>query len=117
MIIKSQEQSEDVSNIYRGAFEIDKKGEVREIRESLIVNEEMGQVRAIAEFLEDGYEKQEVTFTTYFSPLKLNDIISIYSPENRIPKKLSKDRFIVKKIIHTFKDGVAQTKITGVRYD
>jgi hypothetical protein len=103
--------------IYTGAFSIDRKGGVKEIKNNLITSETIAEVRAKAEFLEYGYDKQEVEFTTYFSDLKINDIIKIYAPSYRIPKELNKDRFIVKNVKHYFKNGNIKTRIRAVRYD
>ena len=118
MQIKSNKiTTETTDHIYKGTFEIDRSGEPKEINESLLTDEASAMLRVTAEFLEYGYDKQEVEFTTYFIPLKINNIISISAPDYRIPKDLSKDRFIVKKVTHYFKDGVIKTKIKGVRYD
>jgi len=116
MIIKSNKI--DISNnLYNNIYEIEKKGESKEINEPLISNETIANTRAVAEFLEYGYDKQTVEFTTYFAPLKINSIISIYAPDYRIPKDLTKDRFIVRKLTHLFKNGVVKTKVKAVRYD
>jgi len=92
-------------------------GDVKEILSPLLTTEESAKNRAIAELLEYGTLKQEVEFTTYFTDLKVNDIISIYAPKYRIPKDLTKDRFIVKSVTHNFADGYAKTTIKAVRYD
>jgi len=117
MLIKSQQIQENQTPLYSGVFEIDRKGESKEINDSLIANETIATLRATSEFLEYGYDKQEVEFSTYFAPLKINDIIEVYAPTYRIPRDLTKTKFIVKKITHYFKDGVIKTKIKAVRYD
>ena len=118
MIINSSKiTTEDSNSTYKDTYEIDRKGESKEVSDALITTEEIALTRATAEFLEYGYDKQTVEFTTHFSPLKINDIISIYAPNYRIPKDLKKDRFIVKKVTHLFQDGVIKTKLKGVRYD
>ena len=117
MIINSTTQ-ETTTALYKGAFQkATLKGETKEVHEPLITHFTVGIARARAEFLEYGHDKQEVEFTTYFSPIKINSIIKVYAPKYRIPKNLEKDRFIVKKIAHIFKDGVVKTKIKAVRYD
>ena len=116
MLIKSQEITQNENFLYSDVYEIDRDGEIKEIRDEFIVNEDIALKRAIAEFLEFG-EKQEVEFITYFAPLKINDIIKISAPTKRIPKELNKDRFIIKNIRHYFKNGVIKTKIKAVRYD
>jgi len=117
MLIKSQQIQENKTPLYSGVFEIERSGGSKEITDSFIINEDIARLRAISEFLEFGYDRQEVEFITYFSPLKINDIIEFYAPSYRIPKDLTKTRFIVKKITHYFKDGVIKTKIKAVRYD
>lgn len=93
------------------------KGEAKNISEPLIRDEEAAQRRAIAEFINGGLDKQEVEFETYFVDLKINDVISLYAPKKRIPKDLTKDRFIAKEITHIFSDGYLKTKIRAERYD
>ena len=115
-MITSKETTTEIP-LYRDSYEIDREGSTKEINDNFIIDEVTAEKRAIAEFLECGYDKQEVEFTTYFSPLKINDIISIYAPDYRIPKELNKDRFIVKNIKHYFKNGYLKTKIKAVRYD
>jgi len=115
-MITSKETITEVP-LYRDSYEIDREGDTKEITEPFIIDEVTAEKRAIAEFLEFGYDKQEVEFTTYFAPLKINDIISVYAPDYRIPKELNKDRFIVKNIKHYFKSGYLKTKIKAVRYD
>jgi len=117
MQIKSQTINNNKKHLYTGGFEIDRKGEIKEIFEDLIVNEEIAKKRAIAEFLEYGYNKQIVEFETYFVDVKVNDIIKVYAPSYRVPAELNKDRFIVKKVTHYFKDGFIRTKIKAIRYD
>ncbi len=117
MLIKSQQIQENKTPLYSGVFEIEREGESKEIKDSLITDENTATLRATSEFLESGYDKQEVEFSTYFAPLKINDIIEVYAPTYRIPKDLAKTRFIIKKITHYFKDGVIKTKIKAVRYD
>ena len=117
MIINSTSQQTDQTTLFKGAYKLDRKGEVKEISEPLIIDDTVATLRVKAEFLEYGYDKQEVDFTTYFTPLKINSIIKIYAPNYRIPKNLEKDRFIVKKVTHTFKDGIIKTKLKAIRYD
>ena len=117
MIIKSNEISQNQTPLYSGVFEIERKGESKEITDSFIINEEIATLRAISEFLEFGYDKQEVEFVTYFAPLKINDVIEIYAPSYRIPKDLTKKRFIIKGITHYFNSGYINTKIKAIRYD
>jgi len=117
MLIKSNQIQENKTPLYTGVFEIGRKGESKEITDNFITNETIAALRATSEFLENGYNKQEVEFSTYFAPLKINNIIEVYAPTYRIPKDLTKTRFIVKKITHYFKDGVIKTKIKAVRYD
>ena len=117
MIINSTSQQTDQTTLFKGAYKLDRKVEVKEISEPLITDDTVATLRVKAEFLEYGYDKQEVDFTTYFTPLKINSIIKIYAPNYRIPKNLEKDRFIVKKVTHTFKDGIIKTKLKAIRYD
>ena len=98
-------------------YELNKQGKAKEINSPYIINDSIAQKRATAEFLEYGYDKQTVEFTTLFNPLKLNEIISISAPEMRIPKELNKDRFIVKNIKHSFSSGYMKTTIKAIRYD
>jgi len=116
MIVKSNDIEENVS-LYRNIYEIDRDGESKEIQDNFIIDETIATKRAIAEFLEFGYDKQEVEFTTYFVDLKINDIISISAPDYRVPRELNKDIFIVKNVKHYIKAGYLKTKIKAVRYD
>jgi len=102
---------------YTALFEIEKAGKTKEISSPYITTNITAGRRATAEFLEYGYDKQTVEFTTFFSPLKLNEIISISAPEIRIPKDLDKDRFIVKNVKHSFSSGYMKTTIKAIRYD
>ena len=117
MLVKSQKIQNSETFLYSGVFSIDREGEEKEIFESYIANDSSAQLRAIAEFLENGYDKQEVEFETYFIDLDINDIISIYAPSYRIPAELNKDRFIVKSISHIYQEGKLKSKIKAVRYD
>jgi len=117
MLIKSQEIQENPPAIYSGVFEIDRDGESKEITDNFITTNTTATLRAISEFLEFGYDKQVVEFSTYFAPLRPNDIIEVHAPTYRIPKDLTKTRFIIKGISHYFKDGYVKTKIKAVRYD
>ena len=94
-----------------------KNGIVKEIIEPKILVEDVADERARAEFLEYGYTKQVVEFTTDFIDLEIHDIISIYAPNKRIPKALTEDRFIVKLVEHYFTSDSIKTKIKAVRYD
>ena len=114
MLVKSKEFNKDVF-LYKGIFEVARDGKTKEIKNEFLINESLAEKRAIAEMLES--KKQEVEFSTFFIPLKINDIISISAPSRRIPKELNKDRFIVKEVTHYFKNGYIKTKIKAVRYD
>ena len=92
-------------------------GITKEINEPKILTEDVADERARAEFLEYGYTKQVVEFTTDFIDLEIHDIISIYAPTHRIPKALTKDKFIVKLVEHYFTSDSIKTKIRAVRYD
>jgi len=99
------------------AFEINRSGEVKKVVNQFIINENIAKLRAIAEFLENGYDKQIVEFETYFVDVNINDIISIYAPNFRVPAELNKNRFIVKNVKHYFKNSELKTRIKAVRYD
>jgi len=116
-MITSQETTQNQTPLYSGVFEIDRQGESKEITDSFIINDDIARSRAVSEFLEYGYDKQTVEFSTYFAPLKINDIIEVSAPTYRIPKDLTKTRFIIKGITHYFKNGYIKTKIKAVRYD
>ncbi len=116
MLIKST-TTQNQTPLYSGVFEIDGQGESKKITDNFIINDDIATKRAIAEFLEYGYDKQTVEFNTYFAPLKINDIIEVSAPEYRIPKDLTKKRFIIKGITHYFKDGYIKTKLKAIRYD
>jgi len=92
-------------------------GGVKDIFEPLLTTEESAKRRAIAEFLNGGLDKQEVEFETYFADLKINDVVALYVPKKRIPKDLTKNRFIIKEITHIFNNGFLKTKIKAERYD
>ena len=117
MQIRSKEIEKTKTFLYTGAFEIERNGSVKTIKDNFITDENTAQLRAIAEFLENGYDKQIVEFETYFVDVKVNDIIKVYAPSYRVPAELNKDRFIVKKVTHYFKDGFIRTKIKAIRYD
>ena len=104
---------------FSGIFVLDgiENGKEQIINDERIINEEIADKIARAEFLENGYINQVVEFTTDFVDLKINDIISVYAPSYRIPRELNKDRFIVKRVEHIFQDGYLKTKIRAVRYD
>ncbi|MRJ06258.1 MAG: hypothetical protein C6I01_01900 [Epsilonproteobacteria bacterium] len=116
MRIKSK-KIENLAPEWYGAFELPWEGGVKEIKEIRINTPEAGELRAISEFLEGGYIKQEVEFTAPFAPVKPNDIIRIYAPDFRVPSDLTKDLFIVKEVKHYIGAGYIKTKIKGVRYD
>jgi len=117
MIVKSNKTKDNLT-LYRDIYEIDRNGESKEINDNFIVDETTAEKRAIAEFLEFGYDKQEIEFTTYFVDLKINDIIKVSAPDYRVPKELNKDRFIIKNIKHYISaKGYIKTKIKAVRYD
>ena len=82
-----------------------------------ILNEDIARLRADAEFLEYATDRQEVTFRTYYMHANINDVISISAPDYRIPKDLSKDRFLIKSIKSTFVGAKATMEIKAVRYD
>jgi len=117
MIINSIQTQNN--QIYSGTFELEelKNGGEEVIKDERVINETIAEQIARAEFLENGYINQVVEFTTDFSDLKINDIISIYAPTYRIPRELNKDRFIVKRIEHFFQDGYIKSRIKAVRYD
>jgi hypothetical protein len=117
MQIKSKKTTETQTYLYQDSFEIERQGTAKEIKDEYITDETIATERAKAEFLENGYTKQEVEFTTYFTDISINDIIRIYAPSYRIPSALNKDRFIVKSIKHYFDNGTLKTKIKAVRYD
>lgn len=112
-----QSTTTTTKSIHSAFYEIERDGKTKEINDSNITSEDIAQKRAIAEFLENGYDKQTVEFTTFFSPLKINNIIKISVPELRVPQDLSKDRFIIKNIKHSFGSGYMKTKIKAIRYD
>ena len=93
------------------------KGSFISIDDERIISEDIADKIARAEFLENGYTNQIVEFTTDFTDLKINDIISIYAPSYRIPRELNKDRFIVKRVEHIFQNGFLKSRIKAVRYD
>ena len=107
------------SNAYSADYFLEglKNGGVLSVNDERIINEEIADKIARAEFLENGYINQVVEFITDFTDLKINDIISIYAPTYRIPRELNKDRFIVKKVNHIFEDGFIKTVIRALRYD
>ena len=116
-MIKSKTTTKQ-TNLNQFSFKLQNAtGTIKEIHEQLLNTQQSAKNRAVAEFLTQGMLKQEIEFETYFSDLNINDIISIYAPKKRIPKDLSKDRFIVKKVIHNFKDGVIKSTIKAERYD
>jgi len=102
---------------FSAVYEIDRVGTKKEISDNFIIDEDIAELRARAEFLEYGYDKQEVTFTTFFNDLAINDIIKVYAPSYRVPAELNKDRFIIKRIKQNYKDGALKTIIKAVRYD
>jgi len=112
-------QTQNAQPKFSGIFVLDgiENGREEIINNEKITNETIADKIARAEFLENGYINQVVEFTTDFTDLKINDIISIYAPTHRIPRELNKDRFIVKKIEHIFQDGFIKSRIKAVRYD
>jgi len=117
MIIKSHDTEEN-KTLYSDSYEIDRNGESKEISDNFIIDEITAEKRAIAEFLEYGYNRQVVEFTTYFTDLKINDIIKVSAPDYRVPKELNKDRFIIKNIKHYISAKCyIKSKIKAVRYD
>jgi len=102
---------------YYGVRKIEKEAKDKSIIEPLLNNEESAKLRAISEFLNSGFDKQVVEFETYFVDLKINDVIIISAPDFRVPKDLTKNKFIVKKITHYYKLAKLTTKIKAIRYD
>jgi len=117
MQIRSKKIKKTKTFLYIGAFEIERDGSVKTIKDDFITDENTAQLRAIAEFLEYGYNKQVVEFETYFVDVNINDIIKVYAPSYRVPVELNKDRFIVKNVKHYFKNSEIRTRIKAVRYD
>ena len=118
MIVNSKEQENENFNSYYAIYKINNnQNKTKDIKDNRIINENISDERAKSEFLENGYIKQVVEFTTDFIDLEINDIISIYAPSYRIPKELNKDRFIVKLVEHYFTSNSIKTKIRAVRYD
>jgi hypothetical protein len=117
MQVESKEIQETQTYGYSGSFEIDRTGTKKEIKDDFIIDDNIARERVKAEFLEYGYTKQVVEFTTYFMDMNINDIIKVYAPSYRIPSALNKDRFIVKSIKYYFDNGTLKTKIKAVRYD
>ncbi len=68
-------------------------------------------------FLEMGNDIESVTVKTYSRGLRLNDVISVMLPEYKIPKDLTKNKFIVRKVITEYKGATTYDTIIGVRYD
>lgn len=102
---------------YEAVFEIDKKGDSKEINEPLLKDELSALTRAKAEFLENGFDKQSVEFSTYFLELHVGDVIEVFAPIYNVPSDLTKSRFIVENVKHSFKDGEILSTVRGVRYD
>ena len=102
---------------YEAIFEIPKEGGSKEIHEALLKNEVSALTRAKAEFLQEGYDKQTVEFKTYFLELNVGDTIEVFAPIYNVPSDLSKSRFIVENLKHSFKDGEILSTVRGVRYD
>ena len=107
------------SNAYAVEYVLDglTNGGIMAINDERVLNETIAEKIARAEFLDNGYTNQVVEFTTDFTDLQINDIISIYAPTYRIPRELNKDRFIVKRVEHIFQDGFIKSRIKAVRYD
>jgi len=118
MIIDSA-QTQNAQPKFSGVFILEGVKNAREqvINDEKITSEAIAERIARAVFLEDGYINQVVEFTTDFTDLKINDIISIYAPTYRIPRELNKDKFIVKRIEHIFQDGFIKSRIKAIRYD
>ena len=112
-------QTQNAQPKFSGVFILEgvKNGREQVINNEKITNEVIAEKVARAIFLENGYINQVVEFTTDFTDLKINDIISIYAPTYRIPRELNKDRFIVKRVEHIFQDGFIKSRIKAVRYD
>ena len=116
MTINSKTMQDD-NKFYSVTFTRDAEGVSKEIQEHRIINEDIARERAKAEFLEYSYTRQNVTFTVSYADIAINDIISVYAPSFRVPSNLSKDKFIVKKVKHSIKDGAVRTTIEAQRYD
>ena len=116
MTVNSKTVKDD-DKFYSVTFTRDVEGVSKEIQEHRIINEDTARERAKAEFLENSYTRQNVTFTVSYADVEINDIISVYAPSFRVPSDLKKDKFIVKKVKHSVKDGALRTTIEALRYD
>ena len=117
MIKKSNTQEElQVKFSYKVQFK-NIVGKVKEIFDNNIIDENTALLRANAEMLEFGLDKQTVTFSTFYTHIGVGDIIKISAPDYRVPKELNKDRFIIKSIKSTFIGAKAKNEIKAVRYD
>ncbi|RLA75843.1 MAG: hypothetical protein DRG78_20155 [Epsilonproteobacteria bacterium] len=116
-VIKSTTKEELQSKFeYEIVFE-EVEGISKTINDENILDEATATLRADAEFLEYGMDKQTVTFTTFYTHIGVGDIIKISAPSYRVPKELNKDRFIVESVKSVFKGAKAINEIKGVRYD
>lgn len=100
-----------------GELEDKKSEDIKFFDEPRIINESIAESRCRAELLTNGYNKQVISFTTYWQNIKLNDIINLSFPTYNIPKELNKDRFIVKEKKTSIESGKFLMTLKVVRYD
>lgn len=98
-------------------FTFDENGLEQTISDKDLNSESACTGYARKEFMENGMDVQEVTFSTYSRGLNINDIVSIVLPDYNIPVNLSKNNFIVMDIVTSMVGAKMLDTIKGVRYD
>lgn len=106
---------EEILPSYMITFNVD--GAEHIVTDKDLNSEESANGYAIAMFLSEGMDNQKVTFQTYSRGLNINDIISIYLPEYKIPIDLTKNKFIIREINTSYVGAKTLDTIVGVRYD
>ncbi len=69
------------------------------------------------QFLISGNDVQTTVCKTFSRGLRMNDIIQILLPEYKIPIDMTKNLFIVRKVVTEYSGAKTFDTITGVRYD
>lgn len=96
---------------------LDPDGTTQSVSDKDLNSEEAVEYYAIKEYLENGTDNETITFTTYSRGLDVNDIVSVMFPEYKIPRDLTKNRIIIRKVKVSYVGAKALDTITGVRYD
>jgi len=76
------------------------------ISDELLDSESRAEARALSEFLENSYSKNEISFSTYRTDIKQNDIIKIGGIE-----------YLAKQIEYEIDSSYIISTIQGIRYD